>query len=279
MIGSASSGIGYLLVPPLMEYLIQSYSWQGAMQIISAIIANICVCGVLLSSTPLRIGATPPTKTTKLSSSSSAVSSDMDVPDNRGKLSDFFRDVFDDFDLGLFRNVRFVFQSIIGGLLLGAMNTFGVYIFPAAVSIGISTRNASLLMLVYGVLILATRLSPISYIVDKNIISATKLCGVSNLLLGIIMIITPFGRTYAYLVAVCVGYGVTQGVAGSMITMVIAESPGVKEKAKGAIAWHIIAYGIGCLTSVFIAGKYWILIGSAQLHGDQVHSFAQGLVS
>ncbi|XP_072035381.1 monocarboxylate transporter 12-like [Amphiura filiformis] len=261
MISSASSGIGYLSMPPLMEFLISHYTWKGALQITSAILANICVCGVLLRPSPSNTMSTTRREKQSYIECKALSKSDSSV---RTSCLMFLHDVTADFDLSLFRNVRFLFQGIIGGTFVGAMNTFGVYLIPYAIRIGISDSKASLLMLVYGVLIVATRISPIAWIVDEKIISAPTLAGIANLVLGSIMIVTPFVSIFVHLVAVCVVYGLSQGVAGCMVTIVIAATPGVKEKARGAIAWHIIAYGLGCLTSVFLAGFLYDITGTYQ---------------
>ena len=47
-LNSSASGLGMFILPPLIETLIQFYGWRGALQIVAAIMANICVCGSLL---------------------------------------------------------------------------------------------------------------------------------------------------------------------------------------------------------------------------------------
>ena len=43
----AGIGIGSTAMPPLMEFLAESYGWRGAMLILSAVIGNLCVLGML----------------------------------------------------------------------------------------------------------------------------------------------------------------------------------------------------------------------------------------
>ena len=48
--GVSCSGIavGFILFPPLLQYLIDRYGWQGSLLIYSALFANVVVCGMLL---------------------------------------------------------------------------------------------------------------------------------------------------------------------------------------------------------------------------------------
>ncbi|XP_072035525.1 monocarboxylate transporter 12-like [Amphiura filiformis] len=264
MILTACTGIGFLSVPPLMEFLITHYSWQGALQINSAIMANICVCGALLRPSPPN---TKPINSRKDRMEQKNVEFKiLAQTDSSVKMScfNFLHDLCADFDLSLFRNVRFIFLAIIAGTFIGAVATNAIYLVPYAISIGISDFKASLLMLFYGVFIVVARLSPIGWIVDKKVISASTLGGISFLILGCMGIFTPFVRTFTHLVVVSAGYGIFQGIGTPMYIIVIAESPGDKEKAKGALAWYIIAYGLGSLISIFIAGYLYDLTGSYQ---------------
>ncbi|KAG7217807.1 hypothetical protein INR49_020887 [Caranx melampygus] len=47
-VAMSGSGIGTFVLAPLVQLLIESYSWRGALLILSAFVANLCVCGALL---------------------------------------------------------------------------------------------------------------------------------------------------------------------------------------------------------------------------------------
>lgn len=47
-IGMSGSGIGTFVLAPLVQLLIELYSWRGALLVLSAFVANLCVCGALL---------------------------------------------------------------------------------------------------------------------------------------------------------------------------------------------------------------------------------------
>lgn len=47
-IAMSGSGIGTFVLAPAVQLLIELYSWRGALLILSAFVANLCVCGALL---------------------------------------------------------------------------------------------------------------------------------------------------------------------------------------------------------------------------------------
>lgn len=53
-IAMSGSGIGTFVLAPVVQLLIELYSWRGALLILSAFVANLCVCGALLRPITLR---------------------------------------------------------------------------------------------------------------------------------------------------------------------------------------------------------------------------------
>lgn len=47
-IAMSGSGIGTFVLAPVVQLLIELYSWRGALLVLSAFVANLCVCGALL---------------------------------------------------------------------------------------------------------------------------------------------------------------------------------------------------------------------------------------
>ncbi len=261
-ITTASSGVGILALPPFIELLVRKYSWQGALLIMSAIMANICICGALLcprvtntKSMKRKMQRRTNTRTNNNKYRFHTLSENEDSSTIKTTSLKFAHDISADFDLHLFRNVTFLFTVILGACLEGATTTFTIYLVPYAVTVGISETNASTLLLLYGMFIVLARLSPFGWIVDKKIITASTLGGVGHLVLGAVMILIPYITNFVHLLGICVVYGVSHGLCGPMLHISIAESPGDKTKAKGAMAWAVISYGVGCLISIFLAGK------------------------
>lgn len=53
-IAMSGSGIGTFVLAPVVQLLIELYSWRGALLVLSAFVANLCVCGALLRPITLR---------------------------------------------------------------------------------------------------------------------------------------------------------------------------------------------------------------------------------
>lgn len=53
-IAMSGSGIGTFVLAPVVQLLIELYSWRGALLVLSAFVANLCVCGVLLRPIAMR---------------------------------------------------------------------------------------------------------------------------------------------------------------------------------------------------------------------------------
>lgn len=47
-IAMSGRGIGIFILPPLLQYLINLYSWRGALLILGGLVSNLCVCGSLM---------------------------------------------------------------------------------------------------------------------------------------------------------------------------------------------------------------------------------------
>lgn len=47
-IAMSGSGIGTFVLAPLVQLLIEQYSWRGALLILGGFVSNLCVCGALL---------------------------------------------------------------------------------------------------------------------------------------------------------------------------------------------------------------------------------------
>lgn len=47
-IAMSGSGIGTFILAPVVQLLIEHYSWRGALLILGGVVSNLCVCGALL---------------------------------------------------------------------------------------------------------------------------------------------------------------------------------------------------------------------------------------
>ena len=258
-LNSAATALGFLSLSPVMELMITSYGWRGALQITSAILANICVCASLLRNPPQL------TSKTKLEcKDTSSTSLQLYKADDEKKqhcFNDFLKDIARSFDLSLFKNKRFVCQGMGNGILYGAINTAIIYLIPYAVSVRIPGLDASYLMFSFGISGLVTRFCPVGWVVDKKFISAPTLCGIAFLLCGLNIIVISFVTSYNVLLVLSVVFGVTLGIACTVRFVVVTYAAGGQEKGPGAIAWVLLYEGIGTFSCILAMGKFYIARG------------------
>ena len=244
-LNSAASAVGFLTLPPLMERMISHYGWRGALQITSAIMANICVCGVLLRSPP----GEPKSGKLQQKQDGNATQKNTDT------CGGFFKEVGKGFDISLFRNLRFILQGVGNGFLYGANNTAIIYLIPHAFSVGIPDIKASYLMLAFGISGLITRLCPVGWVVDRKIISASTLGGLAFFNSGVNIVIASFVTSFTVLVAVAVVFGVTFGIGSFLRMVVVINVCGSRQKALGAIGWTLLFEGVGSFSCILLMGK------------------------
>ena len=268
-LNAASHGLGALSIPPFMDLVITYYGWHGAFQILSAIMANICVCGLFLRPLPAKSGIPqgavggPGCKThtgEAIDGAPASNSENIQQPYSRhtsvkGRFLSFLKDVFQDFNFSLFFSVRFLLHAIVCGFLFACTQTFIIFIVPNAINIGISPLKASFLMIPFGLGVIIARITPISCLVDKKFMSASTLGGISYLICGAIIIVMPFVKPYVALMILTVLCGLTHGIGGGLRTVLIALCAPTKDDAPGAVAWTSTFIGIGSVVFIVITGK------------------------
>ena len=249
-----------------MELVISYYGWHGAFQILSAIMANICVCGLLLRPVPAMSGVAisdPGDNTHKGKAADGEPASNIDHRDLsfshhtpvRGTCFRFSKDVFKDLNLSLFCNVRFLLQVMVCGFLFACTQTFSIFIVPHAINVGITESEASFLMTSYGIGVILARISPISCLVDKKFMSASTLCEISFLVCGAAIILTAFVTSYVPLMIITVLCGLTYGIGGGLRAVITASCAPTKEEVSGAFAWWLTFIGIGSVVFMLITGR------------------------
>ncbi len=207
--------------------------------------ANACVLGYLLRQPDLQ-------------SSSLDDKVKMDDQPNQSKdesRRSLMKDIANDFDLSLFRKVPFLFHGIMNGFLFGRFFTTLIYLVPYAIELGISDLNASFIMSATGIGNAVIRLSPIALLIDKKIMTAWQMTGISFVIFGVSSILTPFLRTFTLLITVAAVFGLTWGVGGATYMVAVAQSAGSKAQVPGAQAWAYQQMGVGGFVFISAAGK------------------------
>lgn len=156
-IAMSGSGIGTFVLAPVVQLLIEHYSWRGALLILGGFVSNLCVCGALLRPIVLKEEEACPLPV----DSESGYNVKLSAVD--GVLTEKARGVEQEADgkqrcLQSMQEYSFLlmpdFLVLAGSFLLlasGCSLPF-VYLVPYALDVGVSHHHAAFLMSILGVI-------------------------------------------------------------------------------------------------------------------------------
>ncbi|CAB1338074.1 unnamed protein product [Coregonus sp. 'balchen'] len=227
-IAMSGSGIGTFILAPVVQLLIEHYSWHGALLILGGVVSNLCVCGALLRPITLKEeedahGPVPLNAECGYGVKAQVVSTlEEPLAINNSKDSRCFQSMQEyrfllmpDF---LMLAVSFLF------LASGCSLPF-VYLVPYALDVGVSHHKAAFLMSILGVIDIV-----------GNITFGW---------LGLCCLFIPLLRTFALLVPFSVLYGYFDGAYVALIPVVTSDIVGTANlsSALGIVYFlHAIPY-------------------------------------
>lgn len=293
-IAMSGSGIGTFVLAPVVQMLIELYSWRGALLVLSAFVANLCVCGALLR--PITLQAEeeepcgekqccddvekPPKEGMAILSLPSSPGSS--APRQRRMWSflsckEYHFLLLPDF-LGL--AVSFLF------LASGCSLPF-VYLVPYALSAGVSHQHAAFLMSILGVIDIVGNIT-FGWLTDRRCLKPYRLaCYIFSVgMEGLCCLFTPLLRSFPLLVPFAVLYGYFDGAYVALIPVVTSDVVGTTNLslALGVVFFlHAIPYLVsppigGWLVDV--TGSYmatFFLSGAALLASATILSVVTGI--
>ncbi|XP_053703785.1 monocarboxylate transporter 12-B-like isoform X1 [Synchiropus splendidus] len=198
-VAMSGSGIGTLVLAPLVQVLIQWFSWRGALLLLSAIVAHLCVCGSLMW----------PITAQEMEERGSPVK---DEPPGA--------------PWHWMRGRRFSFLLLCASFLLlasGCSLPF-IYLVPLADSVGVSSRDSALLLSLLGVIGIAGNIS-FSWLTDRKCLQDHLLaCYTFSVVMeGLACLLTPLLQSYWLLVIFATVYGYFDGAYVALIPAVTSE--------------------------------------------------------
>ncbi|XP_013878784.1 monocarboxylate transporter 12-B [Austrofundulus limnaeus] len=308
-IAMSGSGIGTFVLAPAVQLLIDLLSWRGALLVLSAFVANLCVCGALLR---------PNTKQEeemenkgretcgerqqgddlsqeaefsikfKDSENRNKEPSLLPLPPSNAKRTCCFSSCFlsskeyhflllPDF-LGL--AVSFLF------LASGCSLPF-VYLVPYALSCGVSHQNAALLMSILGVIDILGNIT-FGWLTDQRCLKPHRLtCYIVALVMeGLCCLFMPLLSSFPLLVSFAVLYGYFDGAYVALIPVVTSDVVGVQylSVALGVVYFlHAIPYLVSPPAGgwlVDVTGSYtatFLFSGAALLASSLIISIVTGI--
>ncbi|XP_021431439.2 monocarboxylate transporter 12-B isoform X2 [Oncorhynchus mykiss] len=248
-IAMSGSGIGTFILAPVVQLLIEHYSWRGALLILGGVVSNLCVCGALLRPITLKeeeeAHGPVPLDTDCGYRVKAQVVSTLEEPlaINNSKDSRCFKSMQEyrfllmpDF---LMLAVSFLF------LASGCSLPF-VYLVPYALDVGVSHHQAAFLMSILGVIDIVGNIT-FGWLVDRRCLKKYRnVCYMIAVgMEGLCCLFIPLLRTFALLVPFSVLYGYFDGAYVALIPVVTSDIVGTTNlsSALGIVYFlHAIPY-------------------------------------
>lgn len=258
----SGSGIGTFVLAPVVQMLIEMYSWRGALLVLSAFVANLCVCGALLR--PITVQEEEEEEEEGLKPSSEKQFCDVLLPDAELglKLSVHPKDGILPPEkcplpplipvpqklnpvLNLMQKRRFSsflwssseYHFLLQPDFLGLAASFiflasgcslpFVYLVPYALSTGISHQHAAFLMSILGVIDIVGNIT-FGWLTDRRCLKPLRLfCYIFAVTMeGLCCLFVPLLHSFALLVPFAVLYGYFDGAYVALIPVVTSDVVG-----------------------------------------------------
>ncbi|XP_041066122.1 monocarboxylate transporter 12-B [Carcharodon carcharias] len=260
----SGSGIGTFVLAPVVQLLIEQYSWRGALLILGGLVANICVCGALLRPLPLIEDLSSSTISNNASRKNSEECSykpqcdDFQLPSPSADSSFISKESVNKQPCSCcpsYKEYAFlltpdflVFAASLLFLAYGC-NTPFVHLVPYAISVGVSQQQAAFLMSILGIIDIIGNIS-FGWLTDRRWLKKyRKYCYILTIGLdGLCSLFIPILRSFPLLVPYAVLYGYFDGAYVALIPVVTSDIAGnaFLSSALGIVYFiHGIPYLIG----------------------------------
>ena len=236
-LAQTGTGVGLFLVPPLLQFLIDQYGWQGALLVLAGVVANNAACAALYRPSALELEA----KSAHQSSGSSS-----------GMIS-LIKNGINSLDLNLLRNLRCNCLFLANFLFVVAYTAIIQFLAAKAVHVGITDLRAAFLVSLIGISSVIARLTH-GYLVDYHIMTGTLLSAISCLISAVYCVLNPLYDNYIYLAILSVVFGLATGVTNSLVVVTAKEYAGI-QRISGAIGIILLMSGSGVFVGPYITGK------------------------
>ena len=237
--------MGMMIVPLVVQQLLQLYGWRGALALLGAVSANYCVLAALIR--PLR------TRNSYTPIADGEPSSSTNPPPNES-LWDNWRQRFgamcEKIDLKMFFDEPgFVTIQIIS--FIEAFIFFGwhIYLIPNGISLGFNETRASFLATFGGFGSMFGRLL-FGFVIDHGLVQEQNLLAGSAFLLALVCLLDPIAApSYEAVAALATLGGLCTGVIYPLtIVLSIRFS---EERIVSALSWMLVFSGSGMLAGFF----------------------------
>lgn len=250
-VSSAGECVLTFVFMPLSQWLIDSYSWRGAMLILGGLQLNLCVCGALLR--PLTTGEDlERAKEVKADEEQMLQNNSQRLhQEKKGTLKSKLLDYV---DFTLIGNADFMMYSMFG--LFAALGFFAppLFLVPFARSRGVEEYQSAALMSISSVLDLIGRVA-FGWMANLRIIKTLHQLIVTTFLLGAVLFLCPLASSFAGLAVFSAVFGLVFGATVAIHITVLTELVGVR-RLGSALGFFLLIRSFGGLLGPPIAGFF-----------------------
>ncbi|XP_064175786.1 monocarboxylate transporter 12-B isoform X1 [Anguilla rostrata] len=225
-IAMSGSGIGTFVLAPVVQLLIDHYSWRGALLILGGLVSNLCVCGALLRPVAARDegkGAPAAADGEKAADGGPPLGP---LVGSRGREHSCF----------CFRSLQeYSFLLMPDFMVLAASFLFlangcsvpFVYLVPYALSVGVRHQQAAFLMSILGVIAIVGNIT-FGWLTDRRCLKKYRsVCYMVAVgMEGLCCLFIPLLRSFPLLVPFSVLYGYFDGAYVALIPVVTSDVVG-----------------------------------------------------
>ncbi|XP_051837578.1 monocarboxylate transporter 12 [Antechinus flavipes] len=257
-IATSGSGIGTFILAPVVQLLIEQFSWRGALLILGGFVLNLCVCGALMRPITLKEDhknlpkQDPVSKTPKENLPPLSLCSPLLKECTQPCLCCSLQQEYHFLLIADF----VVFATSILFMAYGCSPLF-VYLVPYALSVGVSHQQAAFLMSILGVINIIGNVT-FGWLTDRRCLKNSRyVCYLFAVGLdGLCYLFLPMLQSFPLLVPFSCTFGYFDGAYVTLIPVVTAEVVGTTSlsSALGVVYFlHAVPY----LVSPPIAG--WLV--------------------
>ncbi|CAH2322127.1 monocarboxylate transporter 12 [Pelobates cultripes] len=249
-IAMSGSGIGTFILAPVVQLLIEQYSWRGALLILGGFVANLCVCGALMR--PIKFKGedfthyslqqeVTPEESNKNNVHSSGTCTSLG-PDCTHKSLCYCSQKEYSFIL----KPNFIILSISFLFLAYGCSPPFVYLVPYALSVGVSHQQAAFLMSILGIIDIVGNIT-FGWLTDRRFLKEHRyFCYLIAVGLdGLCCLFLPILRCFQLLVPFSVTFGYFDGAYVALIPVVTGDvvGPSNLSSALGVVFFlHAVPY-------------------------------------
>ncbi|ESN93716.1 hypothetical protein HELRODRAFT_88175 [Helobdella robusta] len=225
-IAIGGSGLGTIIYPPMTDYLIRTYTWRGAFQILAASFLHLVVCGALFR-----------------------------LPDSFGMGL-----VQTAFDLSILKNTVFTLFCIQSVFYYFAFDTPLMNIIALTQQCGVSSQKASWVLSTYGIANSFGQMF-IGWLADLELFNNLFIYNFTTVVAGAATVLVAFGTTYTHFILYAITFGVFISSNYALCTAIIVEYVGM-ESLSNAFGITSLAEGTAILLGPPCGGYLFDLNGN-----------------